>query len=560
MTHDGDENKMYDNEKFNSDDGYYRKRDSSRINDRRRPSRRRYSSRHMYHSSNYRHKRHKHSRHKSYSSTPSYSRSLTHNTPEHSNSIGRTRSKSSKTDRESYSGSDSDRNHRRYSRSSSVNRRRYRNHNKYRHRDRYRDRDRRYSRRSHRPSRRRKYRRSYTLSYRTKYSHRDKYINRHRYSNRDKYTDRAKSPKDEIIHFKWDKGMNLSEYVVLNKVSDGTFGRVLLCEKAGKQFAVKVVRDVDKYTQSAKIEADILLDIKNSDVNSESHCVILHDNFMYRNRNMCLVFEKLGPSLYEFLEKNDFKGFFISDIQNMAYQLLKGLSFLKKKRLVHTDIKPENILLVCGKDDFIEVPFPRSHTGMMTKRPAMSDIKLIDFGSAIYEDEYHSSIINTRQYRAPEVILGNNLYLSFMLNEIRVTICVDIGWSYSSDLWSLGCTLMELYTGHLLFRTHSHMEHLAMMEKTIGKFPQEVISSAKNTQGKNYINRDEPRLDWPEGSKSKSSVHRVEECKTIMELVKPEHRLFGEFIRYILNLDSNKRPTPEEAMQHEFFTLKLPEN
>lgn len=47
---------------------------------------------------------------------------------------------------------------------------------------------------------------------------------------------------------------------------------------------------------------------------------------------------------------------------------------------------------------------------MTTKRPAMSDIKLIDFGSAIYEDEYHSSIINTRQYRAPEVILGTNLH------------------------------------------------------------------------------------------------------------------------------------------------------
>ncbi|EAN33393.1 Protein kinase domain protein [Theileria parva strain Muguga] len=559
MTHYDDENKMYDNEKLNSEDGYYRKRDSSRINDRRRSSRRKYSSRRMYHSSNYRHKRRKHSRHKSYSSSPSYSRSSTHNTTEPSDSIHRSRSKSSKDSSESDTRSYSDRNHRRYSGSSSLDRRRYRNHNKYSHRhrdrsrDRYRYRDRRYSRRSHRPSRRyshrrdysrsyrRRYRRSYSPSHRHKYSHRDRYSHRHRYSGRDKYADRAKSPTDEIIHFKWDKGMNLSEYVVLNKVSDGTFGRVLLCEKEGKQFAVKVVRDVDKYTQSAKIEADILLDIKSSDVNSESHCVVLHDNFMYRNRNMCLVFEKLGPSLYDFLEKNDFKGFFISDIQNMAYQLLKGLSFLKKKRLVHTDIKPENILLVCGKDDFIEVPFPRSHTGMTTKRPAMSDIKLIDFGSAIYEDEYHSSIINTRQYRAPEVIL-------------------DIGWSYSSDLWSLGCTLMELYTGHLLFRTHSHMEHLAMMEKTLGKFPEEVINSAKNTQGKNYISPNEPRLNWPEGAKSKSSVHRVEECKTIMDLVKPEHRLFGEFIRYILNLDSNKRPTPEEAMQHEFFTLKLPEN
>lgn len=39
----------------------------------------------------------------------------------------------------------------------------------------------------------------------------------------------------------------------------------------------------------------------------------------------------------------------------------------------------------------------------------------------------------------------------------------DIGWDMASDMWSLGCILMELYTGDVLFRTHEHLEHLAMM-------------------------------------------------------------------------------------------------
>jgi serine/threonine protein kinase len=60
---------------------------------------------------------------------------------------------------------------------------------------------------------------------------------------------------------------------------------------------------------------------------------------------------------------------------------------------------------------------------------------VIDFGGATYDDDDHkSTIINTRQYRAPEVIL-------------------EVGWSFPSDLWSAGCIIAELYTGDLLFAT-----------------------------------------------------------------------------------------------------------
>lgn len=61
---------------------------------------------------------------------------------------------------------------------------------------------------------------------------------------------------------------------------------------------------------------------------------------------------------------------------------------------------------------------------------------MIDFGGATFDYDYKSSLINTRQYRAPEVILG-------------------LGWSTPSDMWSVGCILMELYVGELLFQTVS---------------------------------------------------------------------------------------------------------
>lgn len=78
---------------------------------------------------------------------------------------------------------------------------------------------------------------------------------------------------------------------------------------------------------------------------------------------------------------------------------------------------------------------------------------MIDFGGATYEHERHTLIINTRQYRAPEVILENHT------------------WNEKSDIWSMACILIELYTGELFFDTDENVEHLAMIEKQCGPIP-----------------------------------------------------------------------------------------
>jgi dual-specificity kinase len=58
--------------------------------------------------------------------------------------------------------------------------------------------------------------------------------------------------------------------------------------------------------------------------------------------------------------------------------------------------------------------------------------------------------VSTRHYRAPEIILG-------------------LGWSFPCDIWSIGCILVEFFTGDALFQTHDNLEHLAMMEAVVGK-------------------------------------------------------------------------------------------
>ena len=122
-----------------------------------------------------------------------------------------------------------------------------------------------------------------------------------------------------------------------------------------------------------------------------------------------MVFEKLGPSLYDWLKQQRYRPFPLICVRDFAKQLLETLEFLHSFGLIHTDLKPENILLLNDR----EVNY-RGHV-----IPGSTRIKVIDFGGATYDNEKKSSVVNTRQYRAPEVILG-------------------VGWSMPSDLWSVG--------------------------------------------------------------------------------------------------------------------------
>ena len=91
-----------------------------------------------------------------------------------------------------------------------------------------------------------------------------------------------------------------------------------------------------------------------------------------------------------------------------------------------------------------------------------TEIRLIDFGSATFDDEYHSAVVSTRHYRAPEIILG-------------------LGWSFPCDIWSIGCILVEFFTGDALFQTHDNLEHLAMMQQVVGsKIDTKIVRQVQN--------------------------------------------------------------------------------
>lgn len=132
--------------------------------------------------------------------------------------------------------------------------------------------------------------------------------------------------------------------------------------------------------------------------------------FYFRN-HLCIAFELLSLNLYDFVKSNNFQGLSLGLIRRFAAQILVSLDFLRKQHIIHCDLKPENILL---------------------KSPQKSAIKIIDFGSSCFKDQRMYTYVQSRFYRAPEVLLG-------------------LPYETNIDMWSFGCILAELYMGYPLF-------------------------------------------------------------------------------------------------------------
>ncbi|KAH7278422.1 hypothetical protein KP509_38G040100 [Ceratopteris richardii] len=253
---------------------------------------------------------------------------------------------------------------------------------------------------------------------------------------------------DNDGHFNHRPGENLTpRYKILRQMGEGTFGRVLECwdRDAQELVAIKVVRSAEKFREAARIEVNILRTLAENDIRGTGGCVQIKDWFDYRN-HICIVCEKLGPSLFDLLQTNNYHPMSIDLVQEFGRQILNSVAFMHSLRLIHTDLKPENVLLAATE----------YQNTLNYEAPISNKIKLIDFGSAAYAGGDCFSVVSTRHYRAPEVILG-------------------FGWSFPCDIWSVGCILVELCSGEALFQTHENIEHLAMMERVLGPIPVHVI-------------------------------------------------------------------------------------
>lgn len=327
----------------------------------------------------------------------------------------------------------------------------------------------------------------------------------------------------------------LPRYKILKVIGEGTFGKVTQCwDRTEKKYvAIKIIKSIPKYREAAKVEIEILKDIERRDKQRASGCITMLESFDFRN-HFCLVFDLLGMSMYDFLRQNSYRAFSLQEVQIFGRQLLRTVAFLHKMRLIHTDLKLENILLVNSDWQYHRHPVHGRSRVVRCK-----DLVVIDLGSATYETDHHASIVSTRHYRAPEVVLG-------------------LGWSYPCDLWSVGCILLELFTGEATFQTHDNLEHLAMMERIFGKLPRGMTARAdRRTVGRFLSERGD--LRWPEDATPDSlrAVERMRPLEEMFDMSRADHRQFHDLCCQLLSFEPNSRLSADKAMGHEFFHLDI---
>lgn len=226
------------------------------------------------------------------------------------------------------------------------------------------------------------------------------------------------------------KGM-FSEVVRARDVSsDGT---------GTSEVAIKIVRSQEAMFKAGMKEIGILNRLAALDQEDKRHIVRLTTQFEHRG-HLCMVFESLSMNLREVVKRfGKDVGLNLRAVRAYAYQIFLGLSLMKRASIVHADLKPDNILV----------------------NEAKTILKICDLGSATDLAEMDiTPYLVSRFYRAPEVILG------------QACDC-------AIDVWSIGCTLYELYTGKILFPGRSSNQMLLLMQELKGKFTTKQIRKGR---------------------------------------------------------------------------------
>uniref|UniRef100_A0A671N1G8 non-specific serine/threonine protein kinase n=1 Tax=Sinocyclocheilus anshuiensis TaxID=1608454 RepID=A0A671N1G8_9TELE len=333
-----------------------------------------------------------------------------------------------------------------------------------------------------------------------------------------------------------------NSYEVLEFLGRGTFGQVAKCWKRGTNeiVAIKILKNHPSYARQGQIEVSILnrLSAENAD---EFNFVRSYECFQHKGHT-CLVFEMLEQNLYDFLKHSKFSPLPLRHIRPILQQVATALMKLKSLGLIHADLKPENIMLV----DPIRQPYR---------------VKVIDFGSASHVSKAGcSTYLQSRYYRAPEIILG-------------LPFCEAI------DMWSLGCVIAELFLGWPLYPGASEYDQIQYISQTQGLPPEYLLSAGTKTS--RFFNRGPDssyplwRLKTPSeheaemGVKSKEARKYIFNClddmmqvnlpthleRTDMLAEKADRRELIDLLKRMLRLDADKRITPTKILAHPFVTM-----
>ncbi|CUG93659.1 protein kinase, putative [Bodo saltans] len=305
------------------------------------------------------------------------------------------------------------------------------------------------------------------------------------------------------------------------------------------EVCLKIINNSKEFFDQSLDEIRLLQLINSKADPDDAHVVRLIDFFYYKEHTF-LVTELLSDNLYEYAKFNrehESEYYFtLARLRSLARQILTALAYIHSLNLMHCDLKPENILFV-------------SHRRCI--------VKVIDFGSSCFLSDHLSSYIQSRSYRAPEVILGAD-------------------YDGRIDVWSVGAILAELVTGDVLFSSETVPEMLARIVAICGKpLPRAMLWEGRHTQdfvtkfGCIYETGNKERDENAEDSYYLYTPMPLEVSEDGSQL--PDAQLpyamlraklaasgmtdpmFVDFIQQCLTLDHHVRPTAQELLGHPFL-------
>jgi len=426
-----------------------------------------------------------------------------------------------------------------------------------------------------------------------------------------------------------------NRYQVIRKLGWGHFSTVWLSWdiREEKFVALKVVKSATHYTETALDEIKLLKCVRTADESDcyRSRTVQLLDDFKISGVNgshVCMVFEVLGHNLLKFIIRSDYQGIPLLNVKIIMKQVLQGVQYLHSKcKIIHTDIKPENIL-VCVDQSYIRriaaeatyhyklgLKLPssavssapasmlrnsgyhspkhkhaRKKLGSSSSAPEESsragsteelltvsnedvrtnhasekedgdmsytedeienkspkytedpvhqvcpnlEVKIADLGNACWLDHHFTEDIQTRQYRALEVLLG-------------------AGYGPPADIWSTACMAFEMATGDYLFEPHSGTDysrdedHLAHIVELVGPIPKHIAFSGRYSK---------------EFFKKSGELRHITKLKPwpLIEVLTEKYdwdhatcKAFSDWLIPMLSLDPATRATPEQCLKHPFL-------
>ncbi|PAV65843.1 hypothetical protein WR25_13519 isoform B [Diploscapter pachys] len=220
----------------------------------------------------------------------------------------------------------------------------------------------------------------------------------------------------------------ITKFDSLTKIGEGTYGTVYRAvhKKTGLAVALKKIslsKDSEGVPSTCIREITLLKDLDHNNI------VKLYD-VIYADLSLYLVFEFIDRDLKDLLDSAPNKQLSLAHVQSFTHQLLQALAYCHTRRVIHRDLKPQN---------------------MLVKKNGI--IKLADFGLArnfgIPSRPYTHEVV-TLWYRSPEILLGARCYTT------------------SLDIWSLGCIIAEMASGAPYFAGDSEIDQIFKIFRILG--------------------------------------------------------------------------------------------